>query len=360
MEYTKQVTDNGGKQEMTLKQLILKLKEWFGYLRSKWLVIGGLALLGAVIGIFLSLKGKPKYVGELTFVMEDNKSGGAMGSYASIASQMGVDLGSGGSGLGVFSGDNIMAFLTSRLMVEKALLSDVTVNGKTTSLADLYIETYQMRREWKDEKLQHLSFSSRIDRKNWTLQQDSVMNGIYMMLTKMNLKVDKPDKKLSFISVRCTSENEWFSKLFTEKLVKEATEFYVETKTQRSRANVDVLQSKADSLERLLNKMTYSAAMTRDLNQNPVRQIATVGSEMVTRDKVMLQTVYAQVIQNLEMSKMSMAQETPIIQIVDVPMLPLKKERLGKLKGIVIGGFLGGFLSILYLMLVRIYREIMA
>jgi len=45
-----------------------------------------------------------------------------------------------------------------------------------------------------------------------------------------------------------------------------------------------------------------------------------------------------------------MARETPLVQIIDTPQLPLKKQKLGKIKGMVTGGLIGGFLIILYLL----------
>jgi hypothetical protein len=173
----------------------------------------------------------------------------------------------------------------------------------------------------------------------------------------VNLEVSKPDKKLSFISVKCTSPNEIFSKIFTERLVKEATDFYVETKTKRSRTNVDILQVKADSLEKLLNRKTYSVAATEDVNLNPAKRVATVGMEVGSRDKLVIQTIYGEVIKNLEMSRMAMAQEMPLIQIVDKPILPLHKKKVGKAKGIVLGGIFGGFLICILLIILETYRK---
>jgi uncharacterized protein involved in exopolysaccharide biosynthesis len=80
---------------------------------------------------------------------------------------------------------------------------------------------------------------------------------------------------------------------------------------------------------------------------NPARQVAGVNTELQTRDKMVLQTMYTEVIKNLELSKMTMAQETPIMQIIDKPMLPLEKDRLGKLKAMIIGGFILSFLAVL-------------
>ncbi|WP_423736747.1 hypothetical protein [Chitinophaga caseinilytica] len=344
---------------VSLRDIILSTQQWMRYLWSKWLVIviSGIVFAGLLL-TYAFIK-KPQYVGQLSFVVEDTKSS-PLSMYAGIASQFGIDLGSG-SGTGVFSGDNILQFLKSRYIVEKALLSPLQANGKTVTLADYYIDINNMREGWKEKpELAKLQYPVNANRKQFSLQQDSVLSVMYDKIIKNNLSVTKPDKKLSFINVKCVSEDEMFSKTFTEYLVSEAVTFYVQTKTQRTKATVDALQSKVDSIETLLNRKTYSLAATQDMNQNPARNLAGVGMELVARDKIVLQTMYGEVIKNLEISKMAMAQEAPIIQTIDKPILPLRKEKLGKLVAIIMGGFLGGFLAIVYLLVKYFYRKIMA
>ncbi|RFM35845.1 Wzz/FepE/Etk N-terminal domain-containing protein [Chitinophaga silvisoli] len=365
MNLPNQLPDNAPKREISLKDLILVIQEWVGYLWKKKLIIILVAVLGAVIGVTVSIFKKPKYTGQLSFVLEESSKSSMLGSYSSIANSLGVDLGGlGGSSSGLFAGDNIMEFLKSRLMVEKALLSPITINGKEISLADYYIDLNEFREQWKkDEQLASLAnihFPVGEDRSKFSLQQDSVLFELYHRISEKDLTVEKPDKKISFIYVTCLSEDQLFAKYFVEELVKEATSFYVTMKTQRSKVNVDKLQAKADSIERLLNQKTYTAAAAKDLNINPAKVQAAVGLEVASRDKTVLQTMYAEVVKNLELSKVSMSQETPIIQIVDTPILPLKKKRFGKMMGIVIGGFLGGFLSVIGLILLKFYKKIMA
>lgn len=345
-------------EEVFLKDLILKFQDWCAYILSKWLIILLFGLVGAGLGLSYALIKKPNYVGELTFVLEDNKSN-PLSAYMGLASQIGLDIG-GGYGSGVFGGDNIIEFLRSRLMIEKTLLSPIIVNGKVKSLADLYIEINELDKKWESNPVvKDLRFPLHLERSKFSLQQDSVLNIFQESITKKNLEIRKLDKKLSFISVTCTSRDERFSKAFVERLVAEATDFYVNTKIKHSKINVDKLQLTADSLESLLNRKTYALAASQDINQNPVKQMASVGAQVQARDKMVLQTMYAEVVKNLEFSKMSMALETPLVQIVDTPILPLEKKKFGKLKGIVIGGFISGFLVVGFLVSRRFYKKVM-
>lgn len=357
MEHSKQEAANNN-AEISLRELLIKFGEWWRFLLGKWLIICICGIVGAGLGLTLALIKKKSYVGELTFVMEDSKSS-SLGAYAGIASQFGIDLGGSSGEIGVFSGENMQGFLKTRLMVEKTLLSPVIVDGKKISLADLYIDFNNLQSRWVDKPIAGLHFPYGQDRKTFTLQQDSVLNTIQEGIVKNNLDVTKPDKSLSFVSVKLTSANELFSKYFTETLVKEAIDFYVETKTKRSKANVDKLQATADSLEVLLNNKSYALAVTQDMNINPVRQVSGVSTQKHAREKLMLETMYTEVVKNLELSKLSMAQETPLIQVVDTPILPLKIEKLGKLKALLVGGILAGCLCLVVLIGRRILREVM-
>lgn len=51
--------------EITLKELLLKAKEWFAYLISKWKTIVLSAFIGAALGASYSLYKKPIYTAKL-------------------------------------------------------------------------------------------------------------------------------------------------------------------------------------------------------------------------------------------------------------------------------------------------------
>ncbi|NSL89776.1 lipopolysaccharide biosynthesis protein [Chitinophaga sp. Mgbs1] len=346
-------------EEISLKDFLLKIQQLWRYLLQKWKVILIVGLLGGGLGLLFSFLSKKKYIGKLTFIVEDSK-GGALGAYMGIASQFGIDLGGGAGGSDVFSNDNVIAFLKSRLILEKTLLSPVEVDGKKGTLADLYVDFNELHKKWeKIPALKSLNYPLGQDRKKFTLKQDSVLNTIQGTIVDKLLEITKPDKKSSFIQVKCTTRNEIFSKVFTETLVQIATQFYIEIKTQRSKKNVDKLQIAADSLKILLNNKTYTLASTQDLNVNPAKRVASVNAEVQARDKMVLQTMYAEVVKNLEITKMAMEQETPITQIVDTPIYPLEFTRLGKLKGIILGGLIGGMLAVIVLLLRKVYRDVL-
>jgi len=345
------------KNEVTLKDVILRFIELKKFLRSKWKTILIFTLIGSALGVTNSLIKKPMYVAELSFALDDDKSGGTgLGAAAGLASQFGIDLG-GASGGGAFSGDNLQELMKSRTMVEKTLLVPVTVNNKQQTLAQYYIDFTEFHKKKPD--LKNINYPVNLDRSHFTLQQDSVLGVFYTTITKANLSVDKVDKKLSIITVKVTSENEMFSKMFTEMLVKNVSDFYIETKTKKSARNVAILQHQTDSVRNALNNAITGAAATSDVNPNPnpSLQIIRVPSLRKQVDVQANTAILTELVKNLELSKMSLRRETPLVQVIDRPILPLEKQRFGKLKGIVIFGFVFGFFTVLYLLLKKLLRD---
>ncbi|HEY8928047.1 MAG TPA: Wzz/FepE/Etk N-terminal domain-containing protein [Mucilaginibacter sp.] len=345
------------KNEVTLKDVILRFIELKKFLRSKWKTILIFTLIGSALGVTYSLIKKPMYVAELSFALDDDKSGGTgLGAAAGLASQFGIDLG-GASGGGAFSGDNLQELMKSRTMVEKTLLVPVTVNNKQQTLAQYYIDFTEFHKKKPD--LKNINYPVNLDRSHFTLQQDSVLGVFYTTITKANLSVDKVDKKLSIITVKVTSENEMFSKMFTEMLVKNVSDFYIETKTKKSARNVAILQHQTDSVRNALNNAITGAAATSDVNPNPnpSLQIIRVPSLRKQVDVQANTAILTELVKNLELSKMSLRRETPLVQVIDRPILPLEKQRFGKLKGIVIFGFVFGFFTVLYLLLKKLLRD---
>jgi len=97
-------TSANEQDEISLKELIQKIQEWIGYLKTQWKLIIGVAALGGIIGFAYASFQKPSYLATTTFVLEEDKGGG--GGALGLASSFGFDLGGGGGGL--FTSSNII------------------------------------------------------------------------------------------------------------------------------------------------------------------------------------------------------------------------------------------------------------
>jgi hypothetical protein len=181
-------------------------------------------------------------------------------------------------------------------------------------------------------------------------------------LRQNNLAIVQKDKKVSIISLTVNTENELFSKLFCEQLLKETSDFYIETKSKKARLNVEILQHQADSIRAELNSaITGVAAATDDVyNLNPAFNVKSSPSRRRQVDVQANTAILTQLVAQLELSKVSLRKETPLVQLIDRPILPLQKEKLGRLKSLAIGSFLAGFLTLLYLAFRKLYKKMIS
>ncbi len=344
--------------EVSVKEIIIKIRMCLKYVKTQWLPILILGIIGAGLGLTYSIIKKPTYTAVCTFVLEEGGKSG-LGQYAGLASLAGIDLGGGGGG-GIFQSDNIIELYKSRLMLEKALLSEVTLDGKNELLIDRYIEFNKLRKVWKDkDHIDNISFTGNPE--NFTRSQDSIISSMVESFNKDLLKVDKLDKKLSIIAVEVVSKDELFAKAFNLKLVETVNNFYTLTKTKKSNQNVIVLQRQADSVKMILNSSLSGVASAIDANPNANPQLLAlrVPSQKKQIDVQANTAIYAEMVKNLEVSKISLRQDIPLIQIIDKPVLPLLKTKVSKLKGIIVGGLLGAFLCIGLLLSRKLYKSVM-
>ena len=345
--------------EISLKELIDKGKEWWHYLLSQWKTILLAGIIGAALGLAYSFSKKPIYTATLSFALEDEKGGGGLGSALGLASSFGIDLGGGGGS--IFTGSNLTELFKSRAMVEQTLLSPVVVDGKMISLAEMYIQNKEWRKNWNEKpKLKDIQFLPDTKRKYFTRVHDSILGVMYQDLSKTGLSVGQKDKKISIITIDVNSTNELFSKYFTEALVKEVSDFYVTTKSKKARENMLILERQTDSIRRELNGAITGVAVANDntFGLNPAMNVRRAPSARRQVDVQANTAILTELVKQTELAKVTVRKETPLIQVIDQPILPLKKEKLGKAKGIVIGGFLVGFLVVLGLIIRKLLKTI--
>ena len=345
--------------EISLKELIDKVKEWLNYLLSHWKIIVLAGIIGGIAGVAYSYCKKPIYTATFSFALEDEKSGGGLGGALGLASSFGFDLGGGGGS--IFTGSNLTELFKSRSMVEQTLLTPVVHNGKSISLAEMYIQENKWRDSWDNKpQFANIQFLPETKRKNFTRVHDSIMGVMYSNISKTGLSVGQKDKKIAIITIDVNSTNELFAKYFTEALVKNVSDFYVDTKSKKARMNMSILQKQTDSVRGALNGAITGVAVANDntFGLNPAMNVRRAPSARRQVDVQANTAILTELVKQSELAKVTLRKETPLIQIIDRPILPLAKEQFGKTKGMAIGGILFGFLMVLFLIVRRIFKQI--
>lgn len=311
-------------EEFSLSGQLLGLWKLVLYALSKWRLLALAGLLGALLGLGYYYMKPVVYTARITFVVEESKSAGGGGSLMSaLAGQFGVDIGGLSGTSGVLAGDNVLQLLKSKSLIKKTLLTPF--DSASHSLADEYARVYGLDKKWLNSRKVGKAISFKPGTLSLSRTEDSLLQTIVKKISEKELFIAKPDKKLGFFEMSTSMRSEDLSALFCMRLLKTTTDFYIDTKTRRLVTNVQRLQLKADSLLYALNKKTFSSADANRmlLDVNPVFAAPSVNAEMSARDKIIQGTIYADIVKNLEISKTSLIQETPTVQVVDEPEFPL-------------------------------------
>ncbi len=320
-------------EQIKLTDIIELLKRFLAYLLSKYKLIVTTTFITTLISFGYWYFQEPNYKATATFIVEEGSSKG--GGLSGIASQFGIDIGGllGGGSASLFSGENIFEIMKSKLIIEKVLTTNIQnpSDQKNILLADLYLEISGMRKQLNQKSIEFKNFKF-LDGKNNSnnILYDSLMNVIYTRLVTENLIIDKLNKKASIITISITSPSQLFAKNFTEKLLEQTSNLYIEIKTGNLSRSIAKIQHKADSLQNSLNNI-YDRSYI-----NLSRPM-----EATNRDKTVTYTLYGEVIKNLETLKISLINQTPIIQVLDLPKYPLKNLKY-RLKILLLIGFAAG------------------
>jgi uncharacterized protein involved in exopolysaccharide biosynthesis len=337
--------------EIQLKDILIKFSE---YNKEIWKKKGKIVLfsfLFFMLGVTIAFLSTTKYKANLTFVVEDAKGSNPLGSITGITSQFGFDL--GGTSSTTFSRQNIMQLLKSRGVVESALLRKGNLEEKNDLLIEHYISINKIRELWeKDEKFDGVNFN-----KSHTLYHDSIMGEIWNQIIENNLAIEIQNEEANIITLSYISVDENFAKQFTEALINEMSKMYISHQTKQARNTLDFLQDRADSVFVELDKAEQEFARVKDINQRIIKASGRLKELQLMREVEVLNTMYLEIIKNLEISKMTLLNQTPIIQIIDKPILPLEEDKVSNVLAGILGGFLGGFLSVFFFVFRKLFKD---
>jgi hypothetical protein len=226
---SEQYTTQENKQdEISLKELILKAKDWNSYLWCyKWRIIIAVIIGGAIGFGYAKYFTKPTYTSTLSFTMEQkNGSSGALGG---LASSLGLgDIG-GVSSSGMFGGENILHLMKSNRIIHQSLKEPLE-ELKGDHLLNAYLRNHFFKELNKKEIN---LFPKVFDTITSNRAQDSLLILVTKNIRESQLFAERADKKNSIINLEVIDENEQWAFLFSKMLVQNAISLYMEIKVGR-------------------------------------------------------------------------------------------------------------------------------
>lgn len=291
-----------------LKELF---KKWWVFLLF-FLLFGGLALW------YLSIR-VTTYSGKLTLMTNEEKSS----NYSPLLQIMG-QFGMSGNAEAV-NAEKIIELLYSRLIIVKTLNKLGTIEDKDDLLMNHYAQAFNINK-WYHEKpeLKNVTFTPK-DYSAYNWSENRISQDIYQEIVDHHLKAGTSENGI--IEINFTSMSEEFSKAFLDNLFETLSEFYITKTNQRQRETFDIVQHYYDSLQVELRQAEFELASLKDKNILKTKSKGMLEELRAFRKVETLNVAYTEALKNLEMSKFNLINQTPILQLIDQPVYPLKENK---------------------------------
>lgn len=325
-------------KEIEIRDIIITLKEIKQELISRSFKIGLFVFLFSLTAVLINSFQDSRYKAELSFVVEDKQKSTPLSSVSGLASQFGFDFFS--SSNSTFSQANIMELLKSRGVISKTLLR----SNNNNLFIQNYISMYNLDSDWKNNKdLEGITFKNQID-----IKHDSIITMIWEKIIEDDISVEIKNDETDIIYLSFKSKEEKFAKLFSENLINEMSSMYIEYQTKQSTNTIDFLQNRADSVFNELEKAEEEFARIKDINQRIIKASGRLKELQLMRSVEVLSTMYLELVKNIEISKLTLLNQTPIIQVIDRPTLPLEDTKLSTFLVFFISFVLSFLISVFY------------
>lgn len=346
--------------EITLKELILKVQEFGEELFSKWWIILLFVLISTGFFLYKHFNTETTYTAKLTFMVDSNEGGGFSGVTAVLA-QFGLGGGKSRSNL-----DKILAISKSRRIVYDVLLKKVEIDGNVDYFGNFLIDIKNLRVNWKNSDVEGLYDFKFIDSDRSVDHElrDRVLGSLYGLIvggpkSKDQLFKSDYDEDTGIMTFEVESKSEIFAARLTDSIFSHLSQFYIEKTTNKALKTHRIFKLKTDSIYNLLSGKQYAMANIQDVDRASYLRTSRVSRDRLIGEIEILTRAYAESYKNTEIAAIDLEMKTPYITTIDRPVLPLSKTQSSLMPNILLGILLGGFLGSIFLITNKIYRDVM-
>ena len=329
--------------EASFKGIIVTISDYKNELKKRLLIILAVAIIFSLIGFGFSKLQEDKYNAVISFIVEEQSEGSNLSAISGVASMIGIDM--GGSATSSFNQQNIIELLKSRKIIERTLNNTCEIEGKS----DLFLNHYI--------RINNLITDSSIIDLSSNYYNDSITSIVWFRIINRDMEILFQNDEANILNLSFESLNAELAKTFTEIVIDEMSEMYIDYQTEKSRNTLDNLQSRSDSIFKDLKTSERNFAKVKDNNMRVMTASGRLEELQYMREVEILQAVYLELRKNIELTHMSLLNETPLIQLVDKAVLPLENINRSTLFWIVIFSFLGVFTVCFIIILRKLVRD---
>lgn len=344
--------------EISLKNFIYRIKEYYQEVKERWLV---LLLLGA---FFIAILGyqwmtTPEvYPAKMTFMVNE-ESGGGGGGVGGLLNQFGF----GGGGGGSYNLTKVIELSKSREIVKQALFLRDSTQENPDFLVNKLITVYGLREAWADNPdLADFSFKHD-DFDRFTREENSIMKSLHGLvvggedgggITKLEVNAET-----SIFKMVVNGREEALSIQLLNGIYNALSSFYISETIEKPKNTYENLKARTDSVRAAIVALEYQLAKDYDTNLGLLTRRAQLNRNRLEREVRAAGMEYAKLLENLGVSEFTLENATPVFQVIDAAIEPIDPVKEPFWKPIVFGAVIGIVLGIILILFLKIYRDAM-
>lgn len=315
--------------------------------KEKWLIIG-ITTVFTIGGGFYAFFLKEEFKSEGKILPEVQGKTGSMGQFAGLAALAGVDLGSAAGGVDAVRPD---------------LYPDVLIS------TPFFLRLFQEK--IKDRANKELTFQSfynkevlngEINEKDQTIKYPKSDNYVsFNRQTEKNIKDLKErilctyDKKVGVITISVKMPDPVVSANVTRFAMNYLTDYIINYRTEKQKRDLDFLAERLNAAKgKYYINQSKKATYTDQMPLNALRlQSADLQRERIESEYKISSSFYNSLLQKYEEAKLKIQQETPVIKVLEPPVVPNLRSEPKKNLIIFTAFLIGNFISIILSILIN-------
>lgn len=346
--------ENQKESVLTLKDIILVAQDFLRFFRKRWYVF--LLLIGIFAAIFAynHFQKEIRFKSDLRFVVEgQNGTGGGLGG---LLGSFGIRKSGGISPFKILEvGKSSNIFL--KLLVSK------TSDGEL--IGNKILQVYDLNEKWSEKKPELSDFKftpDLLERETTQLERIAIRRLMRLMWNKSEdvaLCTFKLDELKGIYKISSPTLDEDLSYSISKNLYDFIKEFFEEDVFENQKQFTEILQAKADSLTSLRNQKVRQLAKFNARNLNVINKEVSSEYTILQQEQLAINVALTEVIKNKEMADVNLKDIQPLFLAIDSPFKPLPVMTSSLMFSLVVGSFIGAFLSFVILTILKIYKDAM-
>ena len=355
--------------DISLREIILKLQDYFNLLWGKKVIIILISIITGIAFVALNWNAKPQYHAELTFMLNEDERGGISG-LSGLLGQFGFGLSNGESNF-----DKILALSKSRRISQDVCFEEITIDSKNDYLANHLISTFEEFDLWENKSL--LSFLGpkdslslidfrfhHSDVEAFSLLENKALKKVHNIIAgsqdQKGILYPSFDEYTGIMTFFVDSPNEELSLKMVNVIYEKLSSYYVIKAIEKQKYDYEIIKSKYDSIYNRLNTVRSDLAYFEDSNKDLFRKREILQRNKLKTEEQKLLLMVGKAEEQLQLAALTLDNKTPYIQVIDKPIPPLKPMNKSVIYFLALGILVGGFLSTAYFVFRKILNEIMS